>query len=113
MLQDEREHRIVRRGANYRSDAGAGMLFMCFQAKIWRQFEFLQKRWHNEAPPQAGAEPHPLIAGHGDVFGVKTWPTETASGPKVPFSSGDFVKLKGGEYFFAPSMPFLQRLARD
>ena len=53
---DERGHRIARRGMPY-GDEGydpvnppekdVGLLFMCYQSDIWEQFEFQQSRWSN------------------------------------------------------------------
>jgi deferrochelatase/peroxidase EfeB len=54
-LADERSRRIVRRGMPYGSRAGrqdevrpqAGLLFLCAQANIRHQFEFIQGMWLN------------------------------------------------------------------
>ncbi|MDB5327023.1 MAG: hypothetical protein JWM57_2592, partial [Phycisphaerales bacterium] len=45
----------------------------------------------------------------------QSWPTEWgdedfAAHPKAKFSFGGFVTMKGGEYFFAPSLPFLKNI---
>ena len=42
-------HRILRRGRNYRDDAHdeVGLQFLCFNASIARQFEFIQASWCN------------------------------------------------------------------
>lgn len=113
-LADEREHRIARRGLNYGATGGAsgkqGMLFMCYQAKIQRQFEFIQRRWLNDAnfpADQTGRDP----LGAGDPTApAQRWPASGRSGGSQAFQLGGYVSLRGGEYFFAPSITFLDRL---
>ena len=88
------------------------MLFMCYQAKIWRQFEFIQRRWMNDpAFPGAGVGRDP-VAGAGPRLRSAQWLRWPVSGEAgdVRFNFGGFVRLKGGEYFFAPSMQFLAKL---
>ena len=40
-------HRLLRRGRPYMDESGkaAGLLFMCFNADLERQFEFVQQSW--------------------------------------------------------------------
>lgn len=38
------------------------------------------------------------------------WPREWGKAGGTPFHFADCVKLKGGEFFFAPSIPFLRSL---
>jgi Dyp-type peroxidase family len=109
---DDREHRIARRGVNYRAPGQEGMLFMCYQARIWRQFEFIQRRWMNDpAFPGAGVGRDP-VAGAGAPLRSAQWPRWPFSvkAGDVRFNFGGYVQLRGGEYFFAPSIPFLHKL---
>ena len=109
MLADDREHRIARRGVNYSSASKQGMLFMCYQAKIARQFEFIQRRWLNDPrfPGQGiGRDP---VAGAGTPVRGQRWPLHGATGD-VRFNIGGYVRMMGGDYFFAPSIPFLTSL---
>jgi len=58
-LEEERGHRIARRGIPYGGrisnfddiemlpERGVGLLFMCYQSDIWEQFEFQQRFWSN------------------------------------------------------------------
>lgn len=96
---EERGHRLVRRAVSYGSDrpddepeTGSGLLFLCYQASIANQFQFMQSRWAN--PPhfvRVGTGTDPLV---GQAGGPPPW-----------------VVLKGGAYLFAPSLSFLRSLA--
>lgn len=118
----ERSRRITRRGITYGERPKApgqeqaltelpsgevGLLFMCFQSSIERQFVFMQKDWANSARfILAGTGGDPLI-GQPPAHSQSWCPRYGDLAGAVPFSFGGFVKMKGGEYFFAPSMSFL------
>lgn len=124
--EDERSHRIARRGITYGdrvkhpSDApsfdemptgGVGLLFMCFQSNIANQFEFMQASWANNesfVKPGTGVDP---VIGQGGAAGhsPQPWPQEWGNAHNtLPFDFQGFVKLLGGEYFFAPCISFLK-----
>ena len=118
--QDEREHRIARRGIPYGApeDVGikpVGLLFMCYQSDINKQFEFLQRTWADNpnfpdfAKPliAAGTGDDPIIGQDTDANAGQKWPTEWGRPNEVSFNFGGYVTLRGGEYFFAPSISFL------
>jgi Dyp-type peroxidase family len=128
-LAGERKRRIVRRGIPYGKpmpgvadgaetnadpSAARGLLFMCFQQDIDDQFEFLQRTWIDNAifPKgilfQADTGDDPLIGQDADEAQrwPKRWGDEHAGRKTINFESA--VTLKGGEYFFAPSLPFLK-----
>ncbi|RYF32832.1 MAG: peroxidase [Comamonadaceae bacterium] len=97
---------------------GVGLLFMAYNSKIANQFKFTQQIWANNPgfPLQPGG-PHgidPVIGQGPNVAGQQKLPKEwdqEAGGPtddSVPFAG--FVKMKGGEYFFSPSLTFLKSL---
>ncbi|UOQ71631.1 Dyp-type peroxidase [Hymenobacter cellulosilyticus] len=121
---EERLHMITRRGIPFGSAEEAkkedgkpvGLLFMCFQRSIQQQFEFIQSSWANDADflfgqNKPGIDP---IIGQVDVgedrgkyrFNY----TYGASGCRKS-SFGGFVSLLGGEYFYAPSLSGLDKLA--
>jgi Dyp-type peroxidase family len=122
-LDNERMHRIVRRGITYddRSDKSeqhptgqVGLLFMCFQADLANQFEYLQSQFANNVDfpsPRTGLDPS--IGQSNSTANVpQEWPPKWGNGtvPKTSFDFSGFVTLKGGEYFFAPSISFLKNL---
>ena len=90
---------------------GVGLLFMSYQASIEKQFHFMQTAWvNNPGFPQAGVGIDPVI-GQGASSLPQTWPPiygSTAGG--VPSLFRGFVTLKGGEYFYAPSLSGLKAL---
>jgi Dyp-type peroxidase family len=100
-------------------EGDVGLLFMAYNAKLDQQFVFTQKSWANSTGfPRvpAGASP-PGMDGTigqpptpGDVHHyVKEW--DNPASPAVTFKGfNDFVIMKGGEYFFAPSLHFLRGL---
>lgn len=90
-----------------------GLLFMAYNRDLSVQFEFTQNRWANNtgfpaAPAPPGLDP---VIGQG-LQGDQPWPKvwdDTTAGTK-DFSFQNFVKMRGGEYFFAPSLNFLRTL---
>jgi Dyp-type peroxidase family len=123
--------RIVRRGFPYGPRArpptdwsspqtlpnsGLGLLFMCYQANIAEQFAHLQRAWANrQSFPRAAVGRDPLIGQVGGADGARldqlwppSWgaPRDDTTGFRFDF--GNFTTLKGGEFFFVPSLPFLR-----
>ena len=124
----ERSHRIARRSVLYgihkkegeedprlTPTPEVGVLFMCYQKDIRRQFEFLQANWsNNKNAPAQGTAPDALIGRlSGDQEAIaQPWPRRWNGLRKEHrnFSFGSFVTLTGGEYFFAPSISFLRNI---
>lgn len=94
-------HRILRVGRSYPSQAGGpGLLFMCVNADIERQFEFIQQSWLlNPSFSGLERETDPL-PGHETPPRVLTIATE--DGPLRLRGMSDFVRMRGGGYFFMP-----------
>ncbi|MBI3218425.1 MAG: Dyp-type peroxidase [Bacteroidetes bacterium] len=93
-------------------EGGVGLLFQSFQASIGNQFEFLQQTWANNPNfPSANAGLDPIIGESAAHTSTGPFPTKwgDAASNKVA-SFPQFVNLKGGEYFFAPSMLFFNSL---
>jgi Dyp-type peroxidase family len=94
---------------------GVGLLFMSYQASIENQFEVIQKHWaNNEDCITRDKNDSPgldLIIGQGTSQKLggyaKTWDDKKSI---KQFGFDQFVTMKGGEYFFAPSIPFLQKI---
>jgi Dyp-type peroxidase family len=113
-----------------------GLLFMAYQRDIANQFEFAQKSWVNNPHFRnagLGGVPGPVIdprtalpvqpanptTGIDPVIGQPAgssgqrwtieWDKRLSDGGALEDFSG-FVTMKGGEYFFAPSITFLKSL---
>ncbi|MCD9188444.1 MAG: Dyp-type peroxidase [Pyrinomonadaceae bacterium] len=116
--EKEAMHRIIRRGIPYGDpgDEEVGLLFMCFQSSIPRQFGFIQSRWANVSAflgrESSGLDPiigrNKSIEEGSEERKQKWLPVWGGNGEPVAFEFKSFVTLKGGEFFFAPSIAFLQ-----
>ena len=109
--------RITRRGLPYGSSQGEngsdeaehGVAFMVLNASIQRQFEFVQQQWieyGNDA--KLGNDKDPLMGNHGGV-GKFVVQGDGSTGNPTYVCSGlpGFVELRGGDYFFLPSITAL------
>jgi hypothetical protein len=86
---------------------------MCYQRDIKNQFESLQFLQANSVNFfQANPGLDPVIGRMGGEPPPQKWLPAwgTPRAKHQPFSFGSFVTIKGGEYFFAPSMSFLKKL---
>ena len=122
-----KRHRIVRRGMPYGptafypnvpdhapggrfdpdvEDAERGLMFVCYQASIARQFEVIQSQWLKSGDAfWLGADTDSLSMTTGMTIEGKDSPTF------LPQPSQQFVTTRGGGYFFAPGMSALRSLA--
>jgi Dyp-type peroxidase family len=130
-LRKSKKHRILRRGRTYgepftphltpdeimkAADANAGvpgergLHFMCYNADIANQFEFVQQTWVNG----------PVFQGlHGEVDPLVGDPEPTSGSFTIPGTPvrrrvhgiPRFVRVRGGAYFFLPSQAALRYLA--
>ncbi|RAZ74299.1 cytochrome P450 [Mesorhizobium atlanticum] len=108
-----KRHRILRVGRTYeKKDKGGktekGLLFMCLNADIERQYEFIQQTWVSSNSFQGlVGETDPTIGarGGGGRFSIPSWEKVTVL-KDVP----QFVTTKGGGYFFMPSRSALRYL---
>lgn len=117
---------------------GVGLLFMCYQSDIWEQFEFIQRFWSNHPRfleqamsvsrsvenPNKNYDKTGLDAVSGQSLPgqrdplikeepkpAQNWLKERDQPTKkADVNFANFVKLKGGEYFFSPSISFLKNL---
>ncbi|MCX7066649.1 MAG: Dyp-type peroxidase [Methylococcales bacterium] len=104
-------HRLLRRGRSYgkalenpRNDDGQerGLVFICLNANIERQFEFVQHTWINNVKFSGlYDEDDPLIGRVGNF----TIPEEPLRRRVCGFQQ--FVSTRGGGYFFLPSLSAL------
>ena len=122
-LKLTRRHRIMRRIRSYGEPFVAspenhipkgqiGLLFGCFNADISRQFEFIQYTWANYTKfKRLYADPDPFVGVKDNPHGQEqnfTIPTPTVN--KTITGLQNFVTVKGGAYFFFPSISTLKFL---
>ncbi|MEO8811305.1 MAG: hypothetical protein ABI376_00135 [Caulobacteraceae bacterium] len=113
VLAAANNHRILRRGRKFgpdladpRADDGAerGLLFMCLNTDLVRQFEFVQQNWLlNPTFATLLDETDPLLGPPGR-FTVPGAPVRRR------VEADTSVMFAGGEYFFLPSLPALDYL---
>ncbi len=87
-----------------------GLHFICLNANISRQFEFVQQTWANN-PKFDGLynDPDPIIGSRGpgdDIFTEQSEPVR-----RVVRGLPQFVTVRGGAYFFLPGLAALRYLA--
>lgn len=114
LLAAANNHRILRRGRKFgpkiaddrRDDeANRGLLFICLNTDIARQFEFIQQTWLlNSDFAVLFDEVDPLVGPDGRMT-IREDPLRRTVHVKT------FVKMTGGDYFFMPSLPALRYLA--
>jgi deferrochelatase/peroxidase EfeB len=104
-------HRILRIGRFYKPTKGLekGLFFMCLNADLERQFEFVQQTWAQQ-PSFHGlsGERDPLI---GSRTGTDAFTIPTREGPVRLKGLPQFVRTRGGGYFFVPGKALLEYLA--
>ncbi|MCT7375561.1 cytochrome P450 [Chelativorans salis] len=101
-------HRILRCGRSYERGSEKGLLFMCFNADIERQYEFMQQSWVSAATFHGLlAEKDPTIGASG---GEGRFTIPSSDGSLVLTGLPEFVTTRGGGYFFMPSRSSLRYL---
>jgi len=111
-------HRMIRRGMPYGDELPAGsmkddgvdrgLVFVCFQASISRQFEGVQVQWLNTGNLFALGHDTDFILGDPNGKGKMT----IQGDPPFFLSPQEvFVKTRGGEYLFVPGMTALSAIA--
>ncbi len=103
-----RTHQLVRRGRLYEQGGERGLLFVALNADIAGQFEFVQRNFVND-PKFAGlrGERDPLL---GSDDGAERRITLQGDGLRRRLELPRFVRLRGGGYFFLPSLSALAYL---
>lgn len=117
---EARRHRILRRGISYggpllKEDAlddgeRRGLLFIAANSRIDLQFEVIQSNWINggEFLGQAGLGRCPLTGNHSGAVSDRFFEARAAA-PITGLPS--FVTTRGGDYFFAPGIKALRKIA--
>ena len=130
LIAASRFHRILRRGRPFGSflppeeamrpaaaNPGSGLHFICLNANISRQFEFIQNAWLTSAKfAGLSGESDPLLGNR-----VPHPPGEETDGFTRPQGNGAalritglprFITVAGGGYFFLPGLRALRYMAR-
>jgi deferrochelatase/peroxidase EfeB len=106
-------HRLLRVGRPYRPNANErpGLLFMCLNGDIERQFEFIQQTWLG-SPSFHGlfGEEDPITGGSGNNTGFLI---PSRDGPVRLHPLPRFVTTLGGGYFFLPGKRLWKFLGGD
>jgi deferrochelatase/peroxidase EfeB len=130
LMSSVRFHRILRRGREYGpglsraaalapappDDPERGLHFICANANISRQFEFLQSAWMNSSKFSGlSGESDPLLGTRQALPGCPitagfTIPQDGGP-PKRLSDLPQFVAVRGGAYFFLPGLSALRYLA--
>ena len=131
LMASTRFHRILRRGREYGpklspeealrpappGDPARGLHFACLAANIGRQFEFVQNAWlmstkfnglSDESDPLLGNR---AAVGDCPVTGNFSIPREGRL-PRRLTGVPQFITVRGGAYFFLPSLRALRFIAR-
>jgi Dyp-type peroxidase family len=116
-------HRIIRRGMPFGAplDAGIllgspekdqerGLMFICYNADIERQFETIQRAWCTDGDAFYLGEDQDFLLANERSSGKMTIPVRGAP-PKFITAPADLVVTRSMEYLFAPSIRALHRLA--
>ena len=130
LISSVRFHRILRRGREYGSElapeeamksgpdgeAARGLHFICLNANIGRQFEFVQNAWISNTKFAAmSGESDPLLGNRAPLVGCPrtdefSMPVEGGMRRRIT-GLPPFVRLRGGAYFFLPSIRALRYFA--
>ncbi len=116
-------HRILRVGRSYQAKGSGindakhpGLLFMCFNGDLERQFEFIQQTWsmawqfhglENEVDPILARG----VANPGDTRQLARLTIPTQEGALQIQNVADVIDVRGGGYFFMPSRSALNFLS--
>ena len=126
-IRSVNRHRIIRRGVPYgpilpagvyeNDERSRGLLFFCINADIRRQFEFIQQTWANNPKFNGLYDDRDAIIGDNkDLSLPNSRGPFFATIPNNPLRQrcpdvSRFVTVKGGAYFFLPSLSALCFLA--
>jgi len=129
-------HRILRRGRPYGAPCApslnpedilratppthdVGLLFICFNTNISRQFEFVQQQWmnnkkfdhlYNDPDPIVGIDGKPPVKGVNKVESPGEFTIQQCPVRKKMTDVPQFTVVKGGAYFFFPALGAIKRL---
>ena len=114
-----RRHHLIRRGMPYgpplegKDDDGVqrGLVFICFNASIARQFEVVQS-WLMDGNVFGLGDESDFLLGRNEEDPTGRWKMTVQGEPPITLSPQEpFVITKGGEYLFLPGVRALHALA--
>ena len=112
-----RRNRIIRRGVPYAEGESPsirrGLIFVCFNASISRQFEQIQGNWLNGGDAFGLGDERDFLTGGLDHPGDTTRMTiqgDRAHPPVFLTRDRQFVTVRGGYYLFVPGLEALRRM---
>ena len=114
-----RLHRMIRRGTAYGPELAEGVLeddgidrglmFAFVGSHLGRQFEFVQSEWANGGEFLGLGDAKDPIVGADNAGGTFSYPRKPI--PRMLKGLPQFVRTRGGEYAFMPSLSALRWLA--
>jgi deferrochelatase/peroxidase EfeB len=131
MIASTRFHRLLRRGREYgpkldpvqrlaspqTGEQPSGLQFVCLNANIQRQFEFIQNAWLMGGKFNGlSEESDPLLGNRESIAGcpVDAFSIPTKGGIRRKVEQVPrFVTVRGGAYFFLPGVRALRYIARS
>jgi deferrochelatase/peroxidase EfeB len=129
LIASTRFHRLLRRGRAYGrlipddvalqpgpTDEDVGLRFICLNANLSRQFEFVQTAWINSTKFNGlTRESDPLLGNRQPIAGCPV--TDTFSLPQPNGAAvrlrdvPSFITVRGGAYFFLPGLRAIRYIA--
>jgi Dyp-type peroxidase family len=120
----DKRHRILRRGRSYgppaepdellaasaAAEPERGLHFICLNANIARQFEFIQQTWLNNPTFQGLYDDADVLVGRA-VEGGATFTVQHRPVRRRVLDVPRFTRVRGGGYFFLPGRRALRYLA--
>lgn len=105
-------HRILRIGRGFagKGDRQSGLMFMCLNGDIERQYEFIQQTWMGSVKFHGLDKETDPIAVTGEA-GSNGFTIPVRTGPVALDPLPRFVTLRGGGYFFVPGRQLLNYLS--
>lgn len=124
-LKLSKKHRIIRRGrsygeplistpTNHKPEGKIGLHFMCFNADIAGQFEFIQHTWSNFPRfENLYNDPDPItgVLDLGKDTPVQNFTIQAQPVNKCVKDLSQFVTVKGGVYLFFPSISAIKYIS--
>lgn len=115
-LKVSNRHRIIRRGRTYELPGSdeIGLHFICFNSNIELQFEFIQHTWSNDNQTQHLSDDIDILIGMPEKHNPDQSRGQftVQNQPVNEYYEGweQFVTIRGGAYYFFPSLTTLKYL---